>query len=216
MGTHPIFESDFDCLTEMSLYQEVRLFSSVRQREEVENKAELYSIIKTLQELEKAYIKDAVPSDVYTTQCSKLLVQYKNVLPVADITSVEDFVEKYRLDCRLAMARIKEDRPITQRDNKGNFNALIGEIVALFITIQDNLHLQSKAKDQLFPDICELVVSMDRMTALPETIKEPAKLWESTLKPMNASDEITEEEARQMLFDIESSYGAFNQFLKST
>ena len=29
------------------------------------------------------------------------------------------------------------------------------------------------------------------MTALPETIKEPAKLWESTLKPMNASDEIT-------------------------
>ena len=32
---------------------------------------------------------------------------------------------------------------------------------------------------------------MDRMTALPETIKEPAKLWESTLKPMNASDEIT-------------------------
>ena len=57
--------------------------------------------------------------------------------------------------------------------------------------ISDNLHLQSKAKDQLFPDICELVVSMDRMTALPETIKEPAKLWESTLKPMNASDEIT-------------------------
>ena len=44
-------------IIEMSLYQEVRLFSSVRQREEVENKAELYSIIKTLQELEKAYIK---------------------------------------------------------------------------------------------------------------------------------------------------------------
>ena len=60
-----------------------------------------------------------------------------------------------------------------------------------FESFSDNLHLQSKAKDQLFPDICELVVSMDRMTALPETIKEPAKLWESTLKPMNASDEIT-------------------------
>ena len=43
---------------------------------------------------------------------------------------------QYGLDCRLAMARIKEDRPITQRDDKGNFNVLIGEIVALFITIQ--------------------------------------------------------------------------------
>lgn len=135
----------------MSLYQEVRLYSSARQREDIENKAELYSIIKTLQELEKAYIKDAVPSDIYTSQCSKLLVQYKSALPVSEVTSgkiranfanftilylVDEFVEQYRLDCRLAIARIKEDRPITQRDNKGNFNALIGEIVALFITIQ--------------------------------------------------------------------------------
>ena len=41
------------------------------------------------------------------------------------------------------MSRIKEDRPITQRDDKGNFNALIGEIVALFITIQGNFRLVS-------------------------------------------------------------------------
>jgi len=71
----------------MSLYQEVRLYSSARQREDIENKAELYSIIKTLQELEKAYIKDAVPSEIYTSQCSKLLVQYKSALPVSEITS---------------------------------------------------------------------------------------------------------------------------------
>jgi hypothetical protein len=53
--------------------------------------------------------------------------------------SVDEFVGKYRLDSRLAMLRIKEDRPVTQRDNKGNFNALIGEIVALFITIQGKI-----------------------------------------------------------------------------
>ena len=54
--------------------------------------------------------------------------------------SVDSFVAQYGLDCRLAMARIKEDRPITQRDDKGNFNVLIGEIVALFITIQGMIH----------------------------------------------------------------------------
>ena len=48
-----------------------------------------------------------------------------------------------------------------------------------------------RAKDQLFPDVSELVVSMDRMTSLPETIKESVKLWESTLKPMPASEEMT-------------------------
>ena len=63
------------------------------------------------------------------------------ILENSGIIVVEDFVEKYRLDCRLAMARIKEDRPITQRDNKGNFNALIGEIVALFITIEGKISI---------------------------------------------------------------------------
>jgi hypothetical protein len=53
--------------------------------------------------------------------------------------------------------------------------------------------LGSRAKDQLFPDVSELVVSMDRMTSLQENIKEPVKVWESTLKPMPASDELTGE-----------------------
>ena len=42
------------------LYQEVKLYSTARERERFDNLAELYSIIKTLQALEKAYIKDSV------------------------------------------------------------------------------------------------------------------------------------------------------------
>ena len=49
---------------------------------------------------------------------------------------MEEFVQKYRLDCRLAMARIKEDRPITNRDNKGNQNVLIADVIAGFISLQ--------------------------------------------------------------------------------
>jgi len=45
-------------------------------------------------------------------------------------------VQKYRLDCRLAMARIREDRPITNRDNKGNQNVLIADVIAGFISLQ--------------------------------------------------------------------------------
>ena len=36
----------------MSLYQEVRLYTNASQREAFDNRAELYSIIKTIQELE--------------------------------------------------------------------------------------------------------------------------------------------------------------------
>ena len=103
------------------------------------------------------------------------------------------------------MERIREDRPTTQRDDKGNFNALIGDIVALFITIQgnltglmsltylplDHLSMEQRAKDEIYPDMTELITNMDRMTTCPSTIKESVKMWEGTLKPMAASEELT-------------------------
>ena len=72
------------------------------------------------------------------------------------------------------------------------------------------------------------MVNLDRMTDVPEGIKESQKSWEAELRPMAASDEITgsakidflqylflfqDEQARQMLFDLEQSYNAFRQFL---
>lgn len=37
----------------------------------------------------------------------------------------------YQLDCPLAMERIKEDRPITIKDDKGNLNRCIADIVSV-------------------------------------------------------------------------------------
>ena len=55
----------------------------------------------------------------------------------------------------------------------------------------DHLSLGSRAKDEIYPDVSELVTNMDRMTSCPPTIKESVKVWEATLKPMAASDEMT-------------------------
>ena len=55
----------------------VKLYRNPREREKYDNQAELFAVINTLQCLEKAYIKDAVPAKEYTAHCSKLLVQYK-------------------------------------------------------------------------------------------------------------------------------------------
>ena len=48
-----------------------------REREKIDNLAELFAVINTLQCLEKAYIRDSVKNKEYTGNCSKLLVQYK-------------------------------------------------------------------------------------------------------------------------------------------
>ena len=87
--------------------------------------ADLYAVINTIQCLEKAYIKDAITPKEYTGACSKLLVQYKAAFKMVqseEFPTVESFVKKYRLDCPAALERIREDRPITIKDDKGGVN----------------------------------------------------------------------------------------------
>ena len=79
----------------------------------------------------------------YTAHCSKLLVQYKQAFKQVqgeEFPSVEAFMAKYRLDAPLALERIKEDRPITIKDDKGN-TSIVADIVAFFITAMDKLKL---------------------------------------------------------------------------
>ncbi|TRZ06864.1 hypothetical protein HGM15179_020242, partial [Zosterops borbonicus] len=133
------------------LYEEVKLYKNAREREKYDNMAELFAVVKTLQALEKAYIKDCVTPNEYTVACSRLLVQFKAALKQvqgAEIASIDDFCRKFRLDCPLAMERIREDRPITIKDDKGNLNRCIADIVSLFITVMDKLRLEIRAMDE--------------------------------------------------------------------
>ena len=134
------------------LYEEQRLYRTAREREKYDNLADLYAVINSLQCLEKAYIKDSVTAKEYTAACSKLLVQYRAAFKQVqsrDIPDIESFMNKYRFDCPAAMERIKEDRPITIKDDKGNTSKCIADIVSLFITIIDKLRLEIKSMDEV-------------------------------------------------------------------
>ena len=64
----------------MNFNQEVKLSSTAAERDLYDSLAEIYSIIITLDGLEKAYIKDSIPETEYTEICSRLLKQYKSNL----------------------------------------------------------------------------------------------------------------------------------------
>ncbi|XP_066873952.1 vacuolar protein sorting-associated protein 28 homolog isoform X2 [Kogia breviceps] len=165
-----------------------------------DNMAELFAVVKTMQALEKAYIKDCVSPNEYTAACSRLLVQYKAAfrqVQGSEISSIDEFCRKFRLDCPLAMERIKEDRPITIKDDKGNLNRCIADVVSIQ------------------PDLRELMETMHRMSHLPPDFegRQTVSQWLQTLSGMSASDELDDSQVRQMLFDLESAYNAFNRFL---
>ncbi|XP_026462199.1 vacuolar protein sorting-associated protein 28 homolog isoform X2 [Ctenocephalides felis] len=182
---------------------------------------DLYAVISTMQHLEKAYIRDCVTPQEYTAACSKLLVQYRAAFKQVqgdDFPNVEAFINKYKLDCPAALERIKEDRPITIKDDKGNTSKCIADIVSLFITLMDKLRLQIRAMDELHPDVRDLVETMSRLSLLPADFEGKLKIgsWLSRLNNMQASDELSDSEVRQLLFDLESSYDAFNKTLHQT
>lgn len=201
----------------MDNLEEVKLFRLPSERERYDNMADCYSLINTIQCLEKAYIKDAVTSKEYTAASSKLLTQYKAAFKQIDkeFGSAEQFLKKYRFECRAALDRIKEDRPITIKDDKGNTHACIAEIVSTFITLLDRLKLGMKSMDELLPDFRELHETMGRLTMLPPTYEGSARVknWIDKMSNMSASDDLEESEIRQMTFDLETSLNEFNKIL---
>ncbi|XP_039745362.1 vacuolar protein sorting-associated protein 28 homolog [Pararge aegeria] len=204
--------------TRPELYEEVKLYRNAREREKHDNMAELYAVVSTLQHLEKAYMRDCVRAQEYTAACSRLLVQYRVAFKQVqgdDFPTIESFVTKFRLDCPAALERIRENKPNLIKDDKGNTNKYIAEIVSLFITLMDKLRLEFRAMDMIQPELRDLRDTMDRLEMLPEDFEGKLKVqeWLDKLSEMSASDELSEAQVRQLVFDLESSYGAFNKFL---
>ncbi|XP_066593796.1 uncharacterized protein Vps28 [Prorops nasuta] len=203
------------------LYEEVKLYKNAREREKHDNQADLYAVVNTLQHLEKAYIRDCVTPKEYTAACSKLLVQYRAAFKQVQsdqFPTIDAFARAFRLDCPAALERIKEDRPITIKDDKGNTSKCIADIVSLFITLMDKLRLEIKAMDQLHPDLRDLMDTMNRLSILPSDFdgKQKVNEWLQTLNNMSASDELSDNQVRQLIFDLETSYNEFNKILHNS
>ncbi len=71
--------------------KEVKLSSNAAERDLYDSLAEIYSIIITLDGLEKAYIKDSIPEAQYTEICNRLLKQYRSTLK--DDNVMREFVD---------------------------------------------------------------------------------------------------------------------------
>ena len=71
--------------------QEVKLSETRAERDLQDSLAEVFSIIITLDELEKAFLKDAILESDYTEICDRLLKQYKAIL--TDEVVAKEFVD---------------------------------------------------------------------------------------------------------------------------
>lgn len=80
----------------MNPNQEVKLSETAAQQDLNDSLAEIYSIIITLDGLEKAYIKDSISESDYTDICSRLLKQYKSNLSDESVSRVFVDLETFK------------------------------------------------------------------------------------------------------------------------
>lgn len=58
---------------EIDSSDDITLWNGPKERSHFEDMADLYSIIKTTQHLEKAYVRDLISADEYTAECQRLM-----------------------------------------------------------------------------------------------------------------------------------------------
>ena len=67
-----------------------------------------------------------------------------------------------------ALERIREDRPITIKDDKGSTSRCIADIVQLFITIMDQLKLEIRAVDEVRANDFFITLQYARFSAIAQ------------------------------------------------
>ena len=87
------------------------------------------------------------------------------------------------------------------------------EITKLMISAIDVIALEIKSVDQLFPCIRDIQFSLSSFPNLPPSFPGTATLkrWGDFFQTKQATDELTEQELRQLKFDIENTMNAFNE-----
>ncbi|XP_072957037.1 vacuolar protein sorting-associated protein 28 homolog 1-like [Typha angustifolia] len=204
---------------------EVKLWHDKREHEMLDSLADLYAIIKTTEKLEKAYVRDLVSSSEYETECLKLITQFKTLSSsLRDVVpSVERFADAYKMECPAALNRLLVSGVPATVEHRAASSASAGAAAATsaaaiaqcvqhFITAMDAVKLNMLAVDQVHPLLSDLSASFAKLGGiLPPDFEGKVKVreWLTRLAKMGAADELTEQQARQLHFDLDSSYNSF-------
>ncbi|KAI5820419.1 vacuolar protein sorting-associated [Pyronema omphalodes] len=201
-----------------NLDAEQKLFTTASERELYESLAELHAIIVTLEFLEKAFVKDSIPSSSYTPVCKRLLGQYQTLLGNEKVAEafgdLATFKEKYDIDCPAATRRLITGVPATTEHPAAAWKNVspkaVAEATQNFITCMDALRLDYKAKDELHPLLAAVITSVNVVTKSEEFDgRKDIVKWLIMLNQMRPGDEIDEKQGRELLWDLEKGYNSF-------
>ncbi|KAF2807670.1 vacuolar protein sorting-associated protein 28 [Mytilinidion resinicola] len=206
----------------INLDEEVKLSATSAERDLYDSLAEIYSIIITLDALEKAYLKDSIPESEYTETCSRLLKQYKSSLADESVAAafghLENFKREWDIEAPRATERIRIGLPeTTSRQVDPNASAdvtLVVNATENFITLLDAIKMGLAGKDTLHPLLVDIIQSVNKVTDKDFDNKGKIIQWLITLNQMRIAQKLDEDQLREFQFEMDQAYYGFKQILK--
>ncbi len=192
---------------------------TIEEEEKIQNPANIYSLIRTLQFIEWAYNFSHIDRESYTKETNIILEQYenaKNAYP--EYEGLDSFVKHYKLeDCTYAINRIKEGRV---KDRVSNSVIAIQKMTQYFNDL--NLILDTETLSvsdivQMYLELCNSLEDLKNLINLQnEDISKIRQCYLNLKNNRKAADILTDEEKKQMKIDLGVASSTVSKQLSSS
>eukprot|EP01120_Amphizonella_sp_Union-15-10_P015904 TRINITY_DN8263_c0_g1_i1.p1 TRINITY_DN8263_c0_g1~~TRINITY_DN8263_c0_g1_i1.p1 ORF type:complete len:463 (+),score=73.89 TRINITY_DN8263_c0_g1_i1:41-1390(+) len=191
----------------------IKLAQSPQEIQSFDDLSDIYSIIRTVEIIEKAYTKSAISQEDYEQTLVKLVSQYKRAQLACQshFSSFSDFAREYKLECPLAHERL-EVLGLPEDKNK---DKLIAETVQCFMTAMDNLEMKLNTTDDVYLWLDELLTYMNKFKFLPNDFEAKTKIrsWIKEIDAMPPGENLVEDKQKLLKHDLQRCYSAFHKAL---
>lgn len=161
----------------------------------------LYSIIKTVEYLEFAYMSGKVQGAEYDTQFRSLHHQYQLCLQqITDFAGLDAFMDRYNINhCQSAKTLLKNGASNYRgEETDRNLAQRVFEITTKFVQPMDLLALDIRSIDEILPPVRDVQQALQNYPNLPADYKglQQVNTWVDRMSQMEASAELEEKDAR--------------------
>uniref|UniRef100_A0A3B0MYB1 VPS28 protein, putative n=1 Tax=Theileria annulata TaxID=5874 RepID=A0A3B0MYB1_THEAN len=175
---------------------------------DIDKLSNIYSILYTLEYLERGLISGNIKFEEYKIECNSIL----NLFKLFNTINLQQFIQDFKIDFQLAINRINIGLPNNTHQDLGIF-----DLSGNFITLIDALKLGITNTNQLYMLINEIIKSIE----LNDKCYNGEEFWEITnlkllkfwQQLLENTQELTIKQLQELLQDIESNYFIYRQHL---
>jgi len=185
----------------------------------LQNPANLYSLIKTLQFILSAYNNSQIDDESYEKELSSISDKIDNTIKAfPEYEGLDKFIKKYKLeDCTFAINYLKEKKDKKPGKNNGIPPELIMKIAQNFNDLSLYLDYETQSVADIVPNYHELCIALEDLQKYinlkNDNIDKVKQCYVNLKNNRKASDILSDEEKKQMKMDLSVAYTTVNKLL---